>query len=247
MKRGRAVGCLLLVVASVHSSAQYNALNQIDPIGNDLGSTGGFGIAQVYSGNLKDASGTVIDDFVSSGGVIDRVSGAFESTVELQYITAWRISIWQTPTDAVNSSNQLDQDTLATTFVTTGLSYSLIGSHPPGWRVDIEGLHLTIPAGRVWIGMAAVTPEYHGQVFVLSNRTPMNRGGGQPRNSVGISPGGYWGSTQFSVDTDAAYAVNLVPEPASLLVFGLCPFGLYALAKRRSRQPVDRKNSEESK
>lgn len=33
MKRGRAVGFLLLVVASVQSSAQFNALNQIDPVG----------------------------------------------------------------------------------------------------------------------------------------------------------------------------------------------------------------------
>lgn len=191
-----------------------------------------FAICQVYSGEYADASGTVIEDFVSGGGVIDRVSGAFESTIELQFIRAWRISVWRNPDDASRSSNQLDQNVITTRLVTSGFNYSLVGSNPPGWRLDLENLDLEIPAGRVWIGLAAVAPTHFHQVYVLSNTSAQNRGDGEPFNSVGVSPGGFWGATRFSVNSDAAYAVNVVPEPVSFVICGL---GLLLL--RRRRQP----------
>lgn len=161
MKRGRAVGCLLLVVASIHSSAQFNALNQIDPVGRNLVSTPTFAICQVYSGEYADASGTVIEDFVSGGGVIDRVSGAFESTIELQFIRAWRISVWRNPDDASRSSNQLDQNVITTQLVISGFNYSLVGSNPPGWRLTWK----TSISRFLLAGFGSVWPQLPQQPF----------------------------------------------------------------------------------
>lgn len=232
---------LSLSILAVAGAAAAN-LNQIDPT-NQLVSTPTFGVMQIFP-DFQNYSGTVVEDFFTLGVVV-KASAAFElsdpsifSTLH-DRVTGWRISLWESPQKASQSGNFLDQNALATVFVPSNsgqIVYSRITDSQVAagaFRVVISGLSLVTPPGLVWIGMAPEMPfANNGQFFILTNLQPVNRGGGAPNNSRGINPGNGFGGGQLwdAPLTDVAYAVESIPEPASLLALAV---GLGALALRR--------------
>ncbi len=223
---------LSFVVAAAAASANLDQINNT----SGLIQTPEFGVAQVF-GDFADFTGTVVDDFVSAGTVTD-VAMAFElsdasifSTLNNR-VRGWRVSYWSSAAGAGNSGNDLTGGTIATELVSgSRVSYSTIVSGSQ-FRVDLSGLNHNTGAGRVWIGMAAVMDfTGNGQVFILSNTNPANGGG---NNSVGANPtNGFGLGNSFPVNTNAAYAVKSVPEPATMLALGA---GLAAVAARRRRK-----------
>lgn len=222
---------LAVAGAALAGLDQIRNKNGLSPISPSM-----YSAIQIFPGD-PNFNSTVIEDFQTLG-TVTRASAAFTVAGGLTFqnlrdrIAAWRISLWASPPDAIGSGTNLAGNALATVLVpggSTDISYSVLSASEDFYRVDIEGLSLVTPPGLVWIGMAAVCRMSEGQIEILENRTPFDRGGGGAQNAIFVNPGQAVRES-FALEKDVAYAVESVPEPASLLALAA---GLGALAGRR--------------
>lgn len=216
-------------------------MDHIDPVGADLVSTASNGRIQVFTDD-PDSSRMVIDDFYADLPTLNTAAFAYELSngVQIGHPNGWRISVWATAADAASSTNDFVGNTIATAFVSfgspdwaiTGLSGT--GTDSTAFRIDFSNLSLNIGTGVRYIGIA---PEQSSTTVpnwvICAHNNPAVLGNATPFDSIGINPSGSLGKgTQFSVGTNAAYEVGLVPEPATCILFG----GSAALVWNRRRR-----------
>ncbi|MCW5938398.1 MAG: PEP-CTERM sorting domain-containing protein [Fimbriimonadaceae bacterium] len=223
----------------------YNSMDHGHSVGNtwlsqNLSSMSTFGSMQIIPG-FSQFNSTVVDDFVSNGVVTD-VGVMFEATspnFKTTNIRGWRVSVWRSPTDAGNSSANLDQFAVATTFVPNSqVTYAQqfgTGATSQAYSAEM-GVNFNTGVGQFWIGMA---PEHdfqvNGQTFILQHNMllslPNVLGAGTAFDSWAVNPGNGFGmGPLFQLRENAAYGVNSVPEPGLMMALGL---GIAALARRR--------------
>ncbi len=229
---------ILLLASLALPCSTWAMFDQIEPLGS-LETDLEYGVAQVFP-DLPEFSGMVIDDFFA-GGKITRVSAAFELIDPASFSTlpglvqGWRISVFESVAKAEQAGNEFALNTLAT-HVVTAPTYSSLGSvgKTTGFRVDFDGLNLDSGVGLRWIGVAAIMPSTTlEQVFLLGNSQPASFGGGAADNALFVNPGEAFGTWRSqALNTNAAYRVEAVPEPATLAGLAL---GASWLTRRRKR------------
>ena len=215
-------------------------MDHIHPVGADLVSTPGNGRVQVYT-DTSSKSNMIIDDFFAEGSVMDGASMALEfSFQDIDRPDGWRISVWDSVASAANSGNDFTQNTVATIFVDffdSNWSLNPLGStgaNSSASQIDFTNLNLNIGAGVRYIGISPVqSSTVNLNWLLLAHENPALLGNGTDHDSIGINPGGGLGNgTSYAVGTNASYQVEVVPEPATLIVLAGT---LVALSKRRRR------------
>lgn len=233
------LACGALVVAPVCFAS--GGMDHINPVGSNLVSTATFGRVQVFT-DTPEKSRMVVDDFYADKGVLDSAAFAYELTnsPQIGHPNGWRISVWSSLADAINSDNSFTANTVATGYVAfaasnwaiTGLSGT--GTQTASFRIDFTNLGLNIGTGVRYIGIA---PEQSSSTvpnwLICGHNSPSVLGNGTANDSYGINPSGALGNgTGYLVGTNASYAVGLVPEPSTLAILAA---GAGFLAKRRRK------------
>ena len=233
----------LLTLSFVATGVIANAgldMDHVNPIGTNLVSNTTFGVMQIFP-DSPDFNGMVIDDFISSGTSVSQVDMAIELSnpnLNLSLIQGWQVSIWSSVANAANSGVNLNANAVSQALVGNGqvAISNLAGTGASGSArlASITGLNLAVnPTGHYWIGVAAVLDftATSTQVLMLNNLTPALVGAGTANDEVGIQPlNGFGLGTSIPMQSNAAYAVTTVPEPATLIALGA---GLAAFARRR--------------
>lgn len=229
---------LALAALSMSVSAQIG-MDHINPVGADLVSTPANGRTQVFS-DTPELSRMVIDDFLADGSVVGSASYALEfQPNDIGHPDGWRISFWNSIADAATSGDDFTQNTVATAYVEFSDTANWLltpldgtGAGTQAYRLDLLNLNLNIGSGVRYIGIApvqgsTVAPNW----YILDHKNPAVLGNFTPNNSFGVNPSGALGlGTSYSIGTNAAYQVNLVPEPGTLLAVASA---LAFLVKRR--------------
>lgn len=214
-------------------------MNHIDPIGLDLVSTPG-GRIQVFT-DTPDASRMIIDDFLADGPIITGASMTFEFPAQdIDRPDGWRISVWDSISAAETSGNDFTGnvlDTVRVDFFDGNWSLGPIagtGADTQAYRIDFINLNLNIGTGVRYIGIAPIqSSNIQLNWSLLDHDNPSVLGNGTANDSIGINPSGGLGlGTSYSMGTNASYQVELVPEPATMLVLGAAAV---AMLKRRRR------------
>lgn len=235
----RIITLSMAVVSSATFSQVLGGMDHINVVGPDLVSTAANGRIEV-STDLPETSRMVIDDFYADQNILKTVEMAFEntSTLDIDRPNGWRISIWSSATDAAASGNDLTGNVVQTTYVdfATGswTTTPLFGTGATNFasKITFSNLNLDIGTGVRYIGVAPVQASTNQIKWrILAHKNPFLLGNNTANDSLGINPGGGLGlGTLYSVGTNAAYSVELVPEPLSFLALGLA---LVALTKKR--------------
>lgn len=236
----------LLTLSFVAAGVMANAgldMDHVNPIGTNLVSNAVFGVMQIFpDAASSDFSGTVIDDFISSGTAVSQVDVAFETNnanLNFALVQGWQVSIWSSVAAAANSGVTLNGGTVAQMLVPDAQvaisNLAGTGAQAAAKLASITGLNLggLTVGGHYWIGVAPVLDftATSTQTFILNNLTPALLGAGTPNDEVGIQPNNGFGlGTTIPMQFNAAYAVTTVPEPATLIALGA---GLAAFARRR--------------
>lgn len=219
-------------------------LDQISPEGTALAIPSTFLYNQVFEKELEDFTSAIADDFVSNGSTVKNVSVAFAldgGTFNnlAQAVRGFRISFFDSESAFFNSGLDFADHAVATVLATQEIRYrqlegTSVTEFPVVVRADISGLTMNIGAGHRWM---VVTPYMdfgmNGLAFMLRNRSPLFRGGGGVADSIASNPkNGFGYGVSILANYDAAYAINAVPEPGLLCLFGS---SVMLFVKRRRR------------
>ncbi len=222
----------------VMPSLAFATFDQIHPNESLHGSLV-FSAGQIFP-DAPEFSSMVLDDLVLPGS-ITRVTAAFQLSDPSAFaalsnqVQGWRVSVFSDPAVGVSSGANLDQGALATQVV-TDVQYAELGEIDgvASFTVDLTNLSINAGTGTRWIGVSAIMPlAANFQVFTMGNFAPSSFGGGGVDNAVFINPGEGFGSTYEPLFDNAAYRVEAVPEPTTLLIFGAGLLGTCLKKKQR--------------
>jgi hypothetical protein len=166
----------------------------------------------------------------------DSASAWTSGPVPFDGTEVWGIEIGSVNT-GTGAITVLDSET-APGFVSTGvvsnyLTFSLATpvALTPGttyeWSVLIGN-----PADSAWFGLAHSVGDAYASGYAMNNNTSIaNPGGGNPTGSGNTTFGGF--AAPNANNYDYVFAIQGVPEPATMALFGLAGFGMLAALRRR--------------
>lgn len=230
---------LLAFAGAVMLGAAANAALVMDQLPRALGDFNNILASQDFEAANDAFDITLIDDFTVNGSqllvtnVTAHMGGwnGFQNShwTNPSIIRGFRVNIYSSIANAGNNITVASVD-IAHGAATIGAGFG--GANFD--RVVSLAVNLALPgAGTYWVGVQGLMDfTGNGQIGVANSLWAGNTPGGA--NAFQANPGeGFGQGKTFAANTDAAYAVEAVPEPATMLALG---GGLAALLARRRRK-----------
>jgi hypothetical protein len=226
------LAALCLALHTLSSQASIIVMDQIlNPSSYNPAATLGINASQIYS-DFPTYDALALDDFTVTSGELSLTNlttlmAAANGFPAFNTVTGYRVSIFSSPAAAQNT---LIGDIASLLILRENANVSQINGGPLGLvSLDVQ---IDLPnEGTYWLGIATVASTIQSGQFFLRDNGPNGLPFPGGNNGVLANPDqGFALGKIITANTDYAYQITAVPEPASSAI---ALVGLLACTRRR--------------